>query len=120
MSSKPGRNDPCPCGSGQKYKHCCLAKDQAAESAALAAAAAKVAEAARHDHRHEACDFCGRFPGDSEDELTRDSNAVVDLVQEGKLDQAELAAVKVIDRAEVIEHRSLRRRHAEGDERGEG
>jgi len=22
---KPGRNDPCPCGSGKKYKHCCLA-----------------------------------------------------------------------------------------------
>lgn len=21
-----GRNDPCPCGSGKKYKHCCLAK----------------------------------------------------------------------------------------------
>lgn len=21
-----GRNDPCPCGSGRKYKHCCLAK----------------------------------------------------------------------------------------------
>src|SRR5512143_1150719 len=23
MSTKPGRNDPCPCGSGKKYKHCC-------------------------------------------------------------------------------------------------
>jgi SEC-C motif-containing protein len=23
---KAGRNDPCPCGSGKKYKHCCLAK----------------------------------------------------------------------------------------------
>jgi SEC-C motif-containing protein len=22
---KPGRNEPCPCGSGKKYKHCCLA-----------------------------------------------------------------------------------------------
>ena len=20
---KPGRNDPCPCGSGKKYKNCC-------------------------------------------------------------------------------------------------
>ncbi|WP_085931013.1 SEC-C metal-binding domain-containing protein [Anaerophaga thermohalophila] len=20
---KPGRNDPCPCGSGKKYKKCC-------------------------------------------------------------------------------------------------
>jgi len=23
---KIGRNDPCPCGSGRKYKHCCLNK----------------------------------------------------------------------------------------------
>jgi len=26
-----GRNDPCRCGSGKKYKKCCLAKDEAAE-----------------------------------------------------------------------------------------
>jgi len=25
-TSKPGRNDPCPCGSGLKYKKCCLGK----------------------------------------------------------------------------------------------
>ncbi|NOR22499.1 MAG: hypothetical protein GQ476_07440, partial [Candidatus Aminicenantes bacterium] len=25
-SLKPGRNDPCPCGSGLKYKKCCLGK----------------------------------------------------------------------------------------------
>ena len=23
MSATPGRNEPCPCGSGRKYKHCC-------------------------------------------------------------------------------------------------
>lgn len=23
---KVGRNDPCPCGSGKKFKHCCLGK----------------------------------------------------------------------------------------------
>jgi len=23
-TSKPGRNDPCPCGSGKKYKNCCM------------------------------------------------------------------------------------------------
>ena len=29
MQSKSiGRNDPCPCGSGKKYKRCCLAEDQ--------------------------------------------------------------------------------------------
>jgi hypothetical protein len=30
MQNKPGRNDPCPCGSGKKYKRCCLATDEAA------------------------------------------------------------------------------------------
>ncbi len=25
----PGRNEPCPCGSGKKYKHCCLRADEA-------------------------------------------------------------------------------------------
>lgn len=28
---KIGRNDPCPCGSGRKYKHCCLAADERRE-----------------------------------------------------------------------------------------
>jgi len=37
-SARPGRNEPCPCGSGRKYKQCCLAKDET-----LAAAARKVA-----------------------------------------------------------------------------
>ena len=26
---KVGRNDPCPCGSGKKYKRCCLLKEEA-------------------------------------------------------------------------------------------
>ena len=29
MIDKPGRNDPCPCGSGRKYKQCCLSKADA-------------------------------------------------------------------------------------------
>jgi len=28
MNDKTGRNDPCPCGSGKKYKSCCLSKQQ--------------------------------------------------------------------------------------------
>ena len=31
--AKIGRNDPCPCGSGQKYKRCCLPRDEAAAAA---------------------------------------------------------------------------------------
>lgn len=42
---KPGRNDPCHCGSGQKYKKCHLGSDDAARSAELSAAAAAAAEA---------------------------------------------------------------------------
>ncbi len=30
-SAKIGRNDPCPCGSGKKYKNCCMLKDQAGQ-----------------------------------------------------------------------------------------
>ena len=28
VEKKVRRNDPCPCGSGKKYKHCCLKKDR--------------------------------------------------------------------------------------------
>jgi hypothetical protein len=38
--AKTGRNDPCPCGSGKKYKQCCLARDGAAAATARAAQAA--------------------------------------------------------------------------------
>jgi len=37
----PGRNEPCRCGSGRKYKHCCLDKDAKAAAAARAKAAAE-------------------------------------------------------------------------------
>ena len=40
MSKKTSRNAPCPCGSGQKYKKCCLAKDEAASTATGVADAA--------------------------------------------------------------------------------
>jgi hypothetical protein len=36
-----GRNDPCHCGSGKKYKQCCLARDEAAARVARAKAAAE-------------------------------------------------------------------------------
>jgi hypothetical protein len=41
-AARPGRNDPCHCGSGLKYKQCCLDKDEAevreAHAKAIAAA----------------------------------------------------------------------------------
>jgi tetratricopeptide (TPR) repeat protein len=86
---KTGRNDPCPCGSGQKYKRCCLQKDQAAEHAAHALTATAKAE------QHKELDtFLEREEALllREEELTQASNAAVDLVQAGSLDEAERAA----------------------------
>ncbi|HTT70151.1 MAG TPA: SEC-C metal-binding domain-containing protein [Anaeromyxobacteraceae bacterium] len=39
MEASPGRNDPCPCGSGKKYKQCCLGKDEEKARSARAKAA---------------------------------------------------------------------------------
>ena len=39
---KVSRNQRCPCGSGRKYKQCCLAKDEADEREALEIAARRV------------------------------------------------------------------------------
>jgi hypothetical protein len=41
VDTAPGRNEPCHCGSGKKYKQCCLVKDEAAARKARAKAAGK-------------------------------------------------------------------------------
>ncbi len=41
-----GRNEPCPCGSGRKYKQCCLDKDEAKARKARAKEAEKEAKEA--------------------------------------------------------------------------
>jgi hypothetical protein len=46
-SPRPGRNEPCFCGSGRKYKQCCLAKDEAAAAKARAKAAKEAAKEAK-------------------------------------------------------------------------
>lgn len=35
MTEKVGRNDPCPCGSGKKYKSCCLMKQEQKKTSTL-------------------------------------------------------------------------------------
>ena len=45
QSNTLGRNEPCHCGSGKKYKQCCLDKDEAAERAARTKAAEKAEKA---------------------------------------------------------------------------
>jgi len=42
--AKPGRNDPCHCGSGKKYKKCCQPKKLAAEGEVIAKEQAARAE----------------------------------------------------------------------------
>ncbi len=74
--AKVGRNHPCPCGSGKKYKQCCLPTDEAARAAALppplqAAGTVNVgsyAEIERLDHL---------------------SNGALDLIHADRLDEAE-------------------------------
>ena len=89
--AKTGRNDPCPCGSGNKYKKCCLTKDEAAGRERLAAA---VQPPASPPHLSSVAQEIARRLAvhDDTDELTDASNAVVDLVHAGKLDEAEQAA----------------------------
>ena len=41
-----GRNEPCPCGSGRKYKQCCLSQDETKARQARAKVAEKEAKAA--------------------------------------------------------------------------
>jgi predicted O-linked N-acetylglucosamine transferase (SPINDLY family) len=47
--SAPGRNDPCPCGSGRKYKHCCFGRTAAPAPARPAVQQAM--HAAKEHHR---------------------------------------------------------------------
>jgi tetratricopeptide (TPR) repeat protein len=95
--AKTGRNNPCPCGSGKKYKQCCLAKDETAGRTAPAERAQ--ANAARRpgpalDHFWE--ELAAQVYAE-EFELTEASNAVVDLIHAGKLDEAEEAANDLLE-----------------------
>ncbi len=78
---KIGRNQPCPCGSGKKYKRCCLSKDQASGVEAVS----------RAPHSAQ-----GPVPPASgfvfvEDDIDKLSNRVVDLIDDGRLEEAEAA-----------------------------
>ena len=44
-AARPGRNEPCYCGSGRKYKQCCLRKDEEKAAKAREIAAKAAAEA---------------------------------------------------------------------------
>ena len=92
---KTGRNNPCPCGSGKKYKHCCLEKDRAAEFAPASAqrVALQDQKANQAAQREEALAAWQHAQA-----LDAASNAVVDLVDAGRLDEAEQAARELLVR----------------------
>lgn len=81
--AKVGRNDPCPCGSGQKYKRCCLPRETAA-----------AVERARAAEREQVAALL--TPDD--DDLEEASNRVIDLIDAGRLDEAEQAAHDLLER----------------------
>src|SRR5712692_1668376 len=79
--AKIGRNDPCPCGSGQKYKRCRLPRDEAAAAARAAA------------------DRAAALPREADERSAADaSNDVIDLIDAGHLDEAERAAHDLLER----------------------
>jgi tetratricopeptide (TPR) repeat protein len=95
---KTGRNDPCPCGSGKKYKKCCLPKHQADQHQQFAEQQAEReqrADAHRSSLSEIRAAIAARLAGidqAEDDPLTAASNVVVELIHAGKLDEAEHAA----------------------------
>lgn len=73
--SKIGRNDPCPCGSGKKYKRCCL----------------PLQEGTREEPPPAPQPIAITPDGGIAyyDEIDLLSNSVLDLIKEGKLDEAQ-------------------------------
>lgn len=99
LMAKPGRNDPCRCGSGNKYKKCCLPKDEAAEHAQREAQGAEQNRRTRELEEDVAAWLKRAEEEDRlDDDLDDASNAVVDLVKAGKLDEAETAACALLAR----------------------
>jgi tetratricopeptide (TPR) repeat protein len=97
---KAGRNDPCPCGSGKKYKKCCLPMHDADERQRAAEQQAERDQraAAHRASLREARAAMLADVEDDADELDAASNAPVDLVRAGKLDEAERAARDLLER----------------------
>jgi tetratricopeptide (TPR) repeat protein len=85
VMAKVGRNDPCPCGSGQKYKRCCLPRDEAAA----------VERARAHELEQAAA---ATLAIEDDDGLDEASNIVIDLIDAGRLDEAEQAAQDLLAR----------------------
>jgi len=78
---KIGRNAPCPCGSGKKYKKCCLPQEKETSSTSSPAPPPRWKMPA------------GIVFDDDIDEL---SNSAVDLINAGRFDEAERACNQLL------------------------
>jgi tetratricopeptide (TPR) repeat protein len=100
--AKPGRNDRCPCGSGKKYKACCLPRDEAAERERLAAEQAgrdERAEARRLEQREARDAITADFAASADlRDLDETVDAALRFIHEGKLEQIETAARHLMER----------------------
>ncbi len=74
--AKIGRNQPCPCGSGVKYKKCCWNQDRLSEKPTTSSNSVSPAAA-------QSWGFI------EEDPLCEITNHVADLIHDGQLDDAE-------------------------------
>jgi predicted Zn-dependent protease len=90
--SKIGRNDPCHCGSGLKYKKCCAQRDQALRSAEREANNTQLR--ATYEKLNTA--LAGHL--DRYDQYMHASGSVLELIHAGKLDEAETAARELMER----------------------
>lgn len=75
--AKIGRNAPCPCGSGKKYKKCCLPLQTTSSPQPSSGTVHPMADL---------------------DDLDTLSNSVVDLIKEGRLDKAERTCKELMTR----------------------
>ena len=73
--AKIGRNAPCPCGSGKKYKKCCLLQQ----------------DGAKRRRAKEKIRFIPVYT-----EIDQLSNSVNDLIRENKLDEAEAVSRRLL------------------------
>ncbi len=92
--AKIGRNAPCSCGSGKKYKQCCLAADEKARADSRPPVVPKPSLRSPWlgcDHNH------GDDPIDY-GELEQLSNRVPDLLDEGRVDEAEKVCHELLSR----------------------
>ena len=78
--SKISRNSPCPCGSGKKYKKCCLQRDEEKTINKSNPLPQKKYSIKEIEEFYAECDALDNL-----------SNSVVDLIHEGKFDVAENA-----------------------------